>query len=91
MNKKNILKEYKKKINEYKIFNEAYYDKNNPIIKFPSVDLPEPVLPFIPMLFPFLIKKLKFLICGFLELKYEKLPFLNFISPVKLNLFFFSS
>ena len=38
MNKKNILKEYKKKINEYKIFNEAYYDKNNPIINDSEFD-----------------------------------------------------
>ena len=38
MNKKNILKEYKKKINEYKRFNEAYYDKNNPIINDSEFD-----------------------------------------------------
>ena len=38
MNKKNILKEYKKKINEYKKFNEAYYDKNNPIINDSEFD-----------------------------------------------------
>ena len=38
MNKKNILKEYKKKINEYKKFNEAYYDKNNPIISDSEFD-----------------------------------------------------
>jgi DNA ligase (NAD+) len=38
MNKKNILKEYRKKINEYKIFNEAYYDKNDPIINDSEFD-----------------------------------------------------
>jgi DNA ligase (NAD+) len=38
MNKKNILKEYKKKINEYKRFNEAYYDRNNPIINDAEFD-----------------------------------------------------
>ena len=38
MNKKNILKEYKKKINEYKKFNEAYYDKSNPIINDSEFD-----------------------------------------------------
>ena len=38
MKKKNILKEYKKKINEYKRFNEAYYDKNNPIINDSEFD-----------------------------------------------------
>jgi DNA ligase (NAD+) len=38
MNKKKILKEYKKKINDYKRFNDAYYDKNNPIINDSEFD-----------------------------------------------------
>ena len=38
MNKKNILNEYKKKIKEYKRFNEAYYDKSNPIINDSEFD-----------------------------------------------------
>jgi DNA ligase (NAD+) len=38
MNKKNILKEYKKKIKEYKKFNEAYYNKNNPLISDSEFD-----------------------------------------------------
>ncbi|MDC0517904.1 NAD-dependent DNA ligase LigA [Candidatus Pelagibacter sp.] len=38
MNKKNILKEYKKKIKEYKKFNEAYYNKNNPLVSDSEFD-----------------------------------------------------
>ena len=46
MNKKNILKEYKKKINEYKRFNEAYYDKNNPIINAMLIDATAKIIVF---------------------------------------------